>query len=128
MKVLICEKQEILLNAIELRLTRKGFELITTTDGQQALLLIKEKKPDILVIDLEFISPAPEKIIQKIKLEWKSDLPIIIIAPLEEEERIIDAIKMGVADFILKPFKPKELLMRIQIVLESQKVELGQNG
>lgn len=128
MKVLICEKEEILLNSIKLRLGRKGFESITTSDEKEALQLVKKEQPDILVLDIDLNSPPSEKIIETIKTEWKLNLPIIIIASLEEEEKIMHAIRSGVSDFILKPFKPKELLLRIQIVMEAQKIEASQSG
>ncbi len=124
MKILICEDEEIMLTALEFRLQRQGFEVIIAKDGKQAMELIKNANPDLIVADIMMPFVSGLELISYVRKDLASTLPIIIISALEHDDTVLEAFKLGASDFITKPFKPNELILRIKKIF--QEIELSQ--
>ena len=123
MKVLICEDEEILLTAIEFRLRKQGYELELAKDGMAALEQIRQELPDLLVADIKMPKLSGLELIKYVRSELKSSIPIIIISSLDQDEIILEAFRLGANDFIAKPFKPAELVLRIRKILAASSEE-----
>lgn len=117
MKVLICDAEPVLLAAIEFRLKKYGLEIIQTKH-KEALKAILKHKPDLLIIDTEGNAKASLKLLQDVKTEHM-ELPVIIASPIEDEEELWLALQAGAEDFITKPFKPLELVLRVRRTLNA---------
>ena len=117
MKILICEDQEILLTALEYRLRKHGFEVAMAKNGRDALDILSNGGVDLIVADLMMPLVSGSEVIDYVRKDMKSDIPIIIITALEEDEVVLDCIRQGATDFIIKPFKPFELILRIKRLL-----------
>lgn len=117
MKVLICEDEEMLLTAIEFRLRKQGFDLMLAEDGMEALEQMRQEMPDLLVADIKMPKITGLELIQYVRSELKSSIPIIIISSLDQDEVVLKAFQLGANDFIAKPFKPAELVLRIRKIM-----------
>jgi len=120
MTVLICEDEEIMLTALAFRIRRQGFEVITAEDGREAVERIKEHQPDIIVSDIMMPHLSGLELLEMVRVEMKSDVPVLIISALEREETILEAFRKGASDFIAKPFKPNELILRIKKIIQEK--------
>ena len=118
MKILICEDEEIMLTALEYRLRKQGYDVILAEDGKQALKKVQEENPDVLVADIMMPYITGLELIQFIRQELKSTLPVIVISALEHDDVVLEAFRLGATDFITKPFKPNELILRIKRILQ----------
>jgi len=118
MKILICEDEEILLTALEFRLRKLGYEVVLAKDGKEALQLIPQKKPDLIIADVQMPHVTGLELIEEVRKGMQSDLPIIIISALEHDEFVLKALELGANDFVTKPFKPAELVLRVQRVFQ----------
>lgn len=125
MKILICEDEEIMLTALEFRLVRQGFEVVKAEDGKKALEIINEDLPDLIIADILMPHVSGLELVKYIRNDLKSQTPIIVISALEQEDIILEAFKLGANDFITKPFRPYELILRIRRILESDEVEVS---
>ena len=114
MKILICEEEEVLLTAIEFRLQKNGFSVIRTNDAEQCVKHLKEDNPDMLIIDLDMSGISGLEMTEKLRKEMNSDIPIILLSDLEDGEELHQAFELGANDFVTKPFKPVELVIRIK--------------
>lgn len=123
MKVLICEDEEMLLTAIEFRLRKQGFDLMLAQDGMEALEQMRQEIPDILVADIKMPKLTGLELIQYVRSELKSSIPIIIISSLDQDEVVLEAFQLGANDFIAKPFKPAELVLRIRKIMATSSEE-----
>ncbi|MEM9822380.1 MAG: response regulator [Bacteroidota bacterium] len=123
MKVLICEDEEIMLTALEFRLRKQGLEVLVAEDGKQALQKIKDHNPDIIVADIMMPFVTGLELISFVRGDMKSSLPIIIISALENDEVVLEAFRLGATDFVTKPFKPNELILRIRKIFQDLKVD-----
>ena len=129
MKILICEKEEVLLTALEFRLRKQGYEVEVAPDGKKALERIRKQQPDLAVIGMECKKMSGLEIIGELRQSLNISLPIMIIAPLEAEEEIMEAFRLGAIDFVTKPFKPVELVLRVRRIFEHLKEQAaGREG
>ena len=122
MKILICEDEEIMLTALEFRLRRQGFDVVITKDGKEALEVIKQETPDLAVVDIMMPYVSGLDLIEYVRNNLKIDLPIIVISALEQDDIVLEAFRHGATDFITKPFKPNELILRIKRIFQEMKL------
>ncbi|MBK7873023.1 MAG: response regulator transcription factor [Saprospiraceae bacterium] len=124
MRILICDAEPVLLAAIEFRLRKYGLEIFQT-NYKDALKIIAVQAPDLLIIDTEGNAAASLKLLQEIKVNKNNGFPIIIASPIDDEEELWQALRAGANDFITKPFKPIELVLRVRRLLNA--LDMGKN-
>lgn len=122
-KILICEDEEIMLTALEFRLRRQGFSVSKAVDGKVAKQMLSDGKEsfDLIVADVMMPFFTGLELIQYIREELKSDIPVIVISALEQDDIVLKAFKLGATDFITKPFRPNELILRIKRIFQDLK-------
>ncbi len=123
MKILICEDEEIMLTALEFRLRKQGLEVILAKDGQEAKDKIKSEMPDLVVLDVMMPRVTGLQLIKYVREDLKSALPLIVISALEHDDTVLEAFRLGATDFITKPFKPNELILRIRKIFQEMEVK-----
>ena len=107
-------------------LERSGFRVVGAGDGQTALALARDEKPDLVVLDLNL--PGMDGLDVCRALRRMSDVPIIMLtARVEEADRLI-GLELGADDYITKPFSPRELVARVRVILRRVQGGLGQPG
>ena len=114
MKILICEDEEIMLAALEFRLRKHGFVSLPVEDGRQAIQTLQQEMPDLIVADIMMPYVTGLELIHHVRNELNSQIPIIIISALDDDATVLEAFRLGANDFIAKPFKPNELILRIK--------------
>ena len=122
MKILICEDEEIMLTALEFRLRKQGFDVLIAENGKKALEQIKSEKPDLVVVDIMMPFVTGLELIEFIRQDMKSSLPVIVISALEHDDTVLEAFRKGATDFITKPFKPNELILRIKRIFQEMEL------
>ncbi len=118
MKILICEDEEIMLTALEFRLRKQGFSVVKAEDGKQAVSILEDDIPDLIVADVMMPHVSGLELISFIRDEKKNTVPVIIISALEQEDIVLEAFRLGANDFITKPFRPNELILRIKKIFQ----------
>ncbi|HOY16575.1 MAG TPA: response regulator [Haliscomenobacter sp.] len=116
MKVLICESEEILLAAIEFRLKKQGLEVVYSKKKASILDDVQIHHPDLIIVDADMGKQSGLEIIQQIQ-DSGAHATILLLVDPDEEELTAKALKMGIADFLSKPFKPSELILRVKKAL-----------
>ena len=122
MTILLFTAEELLLTTLEFRFRKKGWRLDVSKNAEQTSALIKKYLPDLVVVDLQLPDFSGLDVIQTIRREFQRDIPILATAPIEEEGLLLEAVRLGAEDFVIKPYKPDELILRIQRQLKAQKV------
>ncbi len=116
MKVLIVDDEEMAIKLVEHQLEIDGFEIVTTTDGREAMDLIKSEEPDLVISDIMMPFMSGLELLELIKSE-KKKIPVILVSALDDVEVIQTAIGMGADDFVIKPVNTDELSLRVKRVL-----------
>jgi two-component system KDP operon response regulator KdpE len=112
-RVLVVDDHPKVLRFIEIDLKFRGFEVIATTSGEEALELIKTAKPDIVLLDI--IMPGVDGFEVLKKLRDFTQMPVIAFSASPGNKET--ALQLGANDFVNKPFHPEEMAERIQALL-----------
>jgi len=111
-KVLICDDQPDIVNALKIYLTPEGYELLAAYNGAEAVELVKRE--DIHLVLLDVMMPRMDGITAIAKIREFSNIPIILLTAKSETEDIVLGLNMGADDYITKPFVPVEVLARVR--------------
>ncbi|GGC06299.1 DNA-binding response regulator [Novosphingobium endophyticum] len=123
--VLVVEDDRALCDLLTWNLSAEGYEVRSTGDGEEALLLVQEQAPDAIVLDwmIENV-PGIEVCRQLRKDKETAQIPILMLTARGEEEDMIRGLKTGADDYVTKPFSPRELLARIEALLRRARPSL----
>ena len=116
--ILVVEDDKSLLPMITYNIEKNGFKVKSATNGEDALLLIKEEIPSLAIFDWMIPEPNGLELCKILRRKQEtSNLPIIMLTAREEEEDRIRGLEYGADDYILKPFSPAELIARIKALI-----------
>ena len=96
-------------------LEKSGFKVLTSGDGQQALAITRQERPDLIVLDLMLPGMDGLDVCRAIRRE--SDVPIIMLTARAEETDQLIGLELGADDYITKPFSPRALVARVRALL-----------
>lgn len=97
-----------------------GYVIVTAEDGEEAIEKVKQEEPDLLLLDLKMPGMDGLEVMKKVK-EIRPDLPIIIISAVEEIKTVVEALRSGADDYLLKPSSVYEIKMAVQETLNKNK-------
>lgn len=112
-RILLVEDEPSLIFTLRDTLESEGYEVIVSEDGEQAVGLAQEHKPDIMILDIMLPGKNGYEICQEIR-SLKFTFPIIMLTAKDQELDKVKGLDIGADDYITKPFGVKELLARIQ--------------
>ena len=96
-------------------LETQGFEVVQVYDGEQALELVREKGPDLVVLDVMLPKMNGFEVCRHIREE--TSIPVILLTARSDDDDVIQGLELGADDYITKPFNPREVALRAQAVL-----------
>jgi len=114
-RIFVVDDEVNLLEVIKDYLQKEGFEVFTSVNGEEALKLFPLLKPDFVILDLMLPDLSGEEICRRIRQE--SDVPILMPTAKSAVEDRIQGLALGADDYLVKPFSPRELVMRIKAIL-----------
>ena len=119
-KVLIVEDDPTLLETLEYNLSHQDYDVLTATDGHQALQVAREKEPDLMVLDL--MLPGIDGIEVCRILRQEMNLPILMLTAKDEEVDKVVGLEVGADDYMTKPFSMRELIARVKALLRRERL------
>lgn len=111
-KILVCDDEKEIVEAIDIYLTQEGYEVLKAYDGEEALRILKTQKADLLVLDV--MMPKLDGIRATLKIREQNNMPIIILSAKSEDADKILGLNVGADDYMTKPFNPLELVARVK--------------
>ena len=120
--IFVVEDEKSIQTLLRYNLEKEGFKVSSSENGEEALSLIKEKKPDLILLDWMLPDLSGIQICQYLKHDKKvKAIPIIMLTAKGEEEDKVKGLESGVEDYLTKPFSFPELLARIKAMLRRVK-------
>tara|TARA_Y100000590_G_scaffold177010_1_gene202214 strand:+ start:215 stop:907 length:693 start_codon:yes stop_codon:yes gene_type:complete len=117
-KIVVIEDEVDILEVINYNLSKEGFDVYSALDGEEGLALIKKEVPNLVLLDLMLPGLDGIEICRKLKTDYSTrSIPIIMVTAKGEESDIVLGLGMGADDYMVKPFRPRELMARIRSVL-----------
>ncbi|MDB5078713.1 MAG: response regulator transcription factor [Chloroflexi bacterium] len=114
-KILVVDDELPTLRILKRNLTGYGYEVVTASDGLEALRLVEESLPDLMLLDITMPNMNGLEVTRQVR-RW-NQLPIIVVSALGEENQKVEALELGADDYLTKPFGMNELVARIKVAL-----------
>ena len=116
-KILVADDEQQLALAVKIRLQSKGYTVVTASDGQQALQLAAQEKPDLIILDVLMPVMDGYSCLRELNTRFgRGKIPVII---LTARDRMKDLFELeGIEDYVIKPFDHEDLLIRIERVFK----------
>ncbi len=125
-KILIVDDEKNIVDILKYNLTKEGFETIEAYDGEKAMEMALNQKPDLILLDI--MLPKMDGFTVCRKLRESISTPILMLTAKEEEVDKVLGLELGADDYITKPFSPRELMARIKANLRRITVEEPSNN
>ncbi|MDD5676448.1 MAG: response regulator transcription factor [Kiritimatiellae bacterium] len=120
--IVIVEDEEDILELLRYHLTREGYSVTPATNGEQALKIISQKIPALVLLDLMLPGLNGLELCRRLKKDPRtSAIPIMMVTAKNEESDIVIGLELGADDYIVKPFGMKVLVARVHAVLRRRK-------
>src|SRR5919202_6045842 len=114
-KILVVDDDRKTVDLLKLYLEKDGYQVLAAHDGRQALDLARQRRPDLIVLDL--MLPTVEGLDVCRILRAESRTPIIMLTARTTEDDKLLGLDLGADDYITKPFSPREVVARVRVVL-----------
>ncbi len=111
-KVLVCDDEQQILRALRVILRDAGYEALPASTGEEALDVAAVGHPSAAIIDLVLPDIDGIEVCRRLR-EW-SDMPLIVLSAVGDEDAKVRALAAGADDYVTKPFGPRELIARLQ--------------
>ncbi|WP_367771223.1 response regulator transcription factor [Flavobacterium sp. WC2421] len=116
-KILLAEDNSILSLLLKFKLEKEGYKLFMAINGKQAIEIIEEHSPDLILTDIMMPFVSGLEVISHVRNKLEYITPIIVFSSAGQEEMVLKAFNLGATDFMSKPFSPNELSIRIKRLL-----------
>ena len=117
-KIVVIEDEADILEVIDYNLSKEGFDVNSALDGEKGLVLVQKEIPDLVLLDLMLPSIDGIEICRQLKANSATrSISIIMVTAKGEESDIVLGLGIGADDYVLKPFRPRELIARVKSVL-----------
>lgn len=121
--VLIVEDEPDVVDLLRYKLGRAGFEVLTAHSGDQGLKEARERRPDLIILDLMLPGMTGQEVCRALKSDANTDtIPIIMLTAKGKPEERVRGLELGADDYVTKPFSPRELVLRVQAHLRRHRV------
>ena len=118
--ILIVDDEELIVNILIYNLQKEGYETIEARDGETAINMAFEKRPDLILLDI--MLPKVDGLTVCRKIRSAMNVPIIMISAKDEEVDKIVGLEVGADDYITKPFSVRELVARVKANLRKAEI------
>ncbi len=128
-RILAVDDDVIVLTRIS-TILRNDYDLVTVNSGMRALRYLELEKPDLILLDIRMAQQDGIETLRKIRtMEECKEIPVIMLTGVENKDIVVESARLGICDYLLKPFSTIELLKRVRRVFgqeenESEKEEM----
>jgi DNA-binding response OmpR family regulator len=113
--ILVVDDTKSLRTMVQSYLTQEGFRVVTAADGREALMVARQERPNLIILDLMMPEMGGYEFIRAYSKDGDASI-IVLTAKLEENDKVL-GLELGADDFVTKPFSPRELTARVRAVL-----------
>lgn len=123
-RILVCDDEPQIVRALRVILRDAGYETVPARTGEEALDLAAVRPPEAAILDLMLPDIDGVEVTRRLR-EW-SEIPILVLSAVGEEDRKVEALAAGADDYVTKPFGPRELVARLEAALRRARPETGE--
>lgn len=112
--ILIADDEPLLVELLEFRLQARGYRTVTAADGREALAKLAQTPPDAVVLDAMMPVHDGFEVLRRMRADpATAAIPVIMLTARRGEADVVGALELGASDYLVKPFMPEELMLRL---------------
>lgn len=119
-RILLVDDEPLYLRLLKVNLEQEGYQISTARDGEEALEFVSQEIPDLIILDV--MMPKVDGITVAIRIRQFSNVPIIMLTAMGEEQDRVKGLNIGADDYMVKPFSATELVARVKAVLRRSQI------
>lgn len=124
--ILVVDDEKPIADILKFNLEKEGFDVTCAYDGNEALERVKERKPDLMLLDIMLPFKDGMEVCREVRKQY--DLPIIMLTAKDSEIDKVLGLELGADDYVTKPFSTRELLARVKANLRRQQAVVEDNN
>ena len=122
--ILVVDDERDIVELVRYNLAQAGYRVVSASDGRQAVDLARRERPDLIVLDLMLPVLPGAEVARTLKQDEKTRaIPILMLTARGEEVDRVVGFELGADDYVVKPFAPRELVLRVQAILRRDEKE-----
>jgi DNA-binding response OmpR family regulator len=122
-KILIAEDERDILDLIMFTLQFGGYDVVPTSNGEDALEMVHKEQPDLILLDVRMPRMSGYEVCKRIKAKDDTrNIPVVFLSAKGQEAEVLTGYEMGAVDYILKPFAPDQLLESLDNIFTNLEV------
>jgi two-component system alkaline phosphatase synthesis response regulator PhoP len=125
-RILVVDDDQKIVELVKLYLEKDGYRVLVAYDGLEALDLARQKRPDLILLDL--LLPGMDGLDVCRIIQAESEIPIIMLTAKTTDEDKLRGLELGADDYVTKPFNPREVMARVRAVLRRTDKEAGRGS
>lgn len=131
-RIMVVDDDPYIRELLEVFLSKEGWEIISASDGKEALTLLDTEKVDLVILDIMMPNLDGWAVCKEIRKYYPEELPILMLTAKGETAQKVKGFELGTDDYLVKPFDPLELTARVKTLLKrykivaSQKLQIGE--
>ncbi|MES9852257.1 MAG: response regulator [Candidatus Thiodiazotropha sp. L084R] len=121
-KILIVDDEQNIVFSVEFLMRRTGYEVVTAADGEQAMQLLAEEVPDLMILDVMMPRKNGFEVCAEVRADQRlADLPILMLSAKGRDAEVKKGLSLGADAYITKPFSTHELVEKVNELLQHKK-------
>lgn len=121
--VLVVEDEADVVDLLRYNLNRAGFDVLMAGDGVKGLEMARQRRPDVIVLDLMLPGMTGQAVCKALKNDDKTaDVPVVMLTAKGSPAERVQGLELGADDYVTKPFSPRELVLRVQALIRRLRV------
>jgi DNA-binding response OmpR family regulator len=120
--ILLVEDDPTLRSTTSYNLIRAGFQVVSVADGEAAMPVVREQLERIDLVVLDLMLPGLSGLAVLRQIRARSDVPVLIVSALSDEQDKIDGLELGADDYIVKPFALREFVARVRAIMRRSSI------
>ncbi|HEX5141304.1 MAG TPA: response regulator transcription factor, partial [Dehalococcoidia bacterium] len=113
--ILAVDDEPGVLRLIKLELSSQGLRVVTASDGEEAMRIAEQQRPDMVILDIMMPDISGLEVMRRMR--ERSSVPIILLTAKDHDQDKVKGLDLGADDYLIKPFNPEELSARVRAVL-----------
>lgn len=119
-KILIADDDDLMLELLQFKLEINDHTVMTAADGEMALKLAVAVRPDLIILDAMMPVLDGFVVLQRLKVAPETaQIPVVMLTARKHESDVVNGLRLGAREYLVKPFLPEELLTRIENILQA---------
>lgn len=119
-RIVVADDDDVICRLIGHVLKREGFQVVTSANGEEVLELIQSRKPDAIILDAMMPGIDGLEVLHQLRSDENTrDIPVLMLSSRSLEKDVVTGFDFGANDYLVKPFKPEELVTRLKRILKA---------